>query len=163
MIPRILLFLACLAAGFLAQELVPAPRPLQSPIATSRKSLYDGYATSAAILRAHARVESDEMDWAVGDDGRSRGRMQICETFHEARAAAYGNYDPHNCFDAIRIADRIWQANAHYFEHVSPRGDPDVWANRRLDLTISSYCSGIRGTKKNGVNWGYVKRVRRWL
>lgn len=159
MILRALLALLILAAGFALQEL--APRPPASAAPVPPRTLYDGYTTPAAILRAHAVVESGEADWAIGDDGKSRGRLQINEQFHAQRAAKFGPYDPHNCFDALRVADGIWQGNARYFAAIVPRGDPDTWAGRREDLTIAAYRQGVGGVRKDGATYWYVERVRR--
>jgi len=140
-------------AALLAIPRQPPPAADPSPPSAPR-SIYDGYATPAAILRAHARAESDEMDWAIGDDGKSRGRMQINETFHIARAARWGEYDPHNCFDAIRIADRIWQDNYARFAAMG-------MADRECDdLTIAAYRQGFQGVVDKGPTAWYIKRVR---
>ncbi len=148
-----------LLAIVLQPILYPESKPEPCVPATPR-SLYDGYATPAAILRAHARVESDEMDWAVGDDGISHGRMQLNETYHEARARAWGEYDPHNCFDALRVADGIWQENYRYWSELVPYDEPDR-ARVVEDLTIASYQRGREGVRKLGPIWDYVNKVRR--
>jgi hypothetical protein len=137
----------------LACEYAPEPVAPSPP----KRTLYDGYATPAWILRAHARAESDETDWAIGDDGRSRGRMQINEDYHAERAAAWGEYDPHNVYDALRIADRVWQENARHFAEAW-RGDPDTWAARRFELTVAAYRQGWRGASRGATYW-YFERV----
>jgi hypothetical protein len=149
-----------LIAVLLSPIIYPEPELSQSFIATSCKSIYDGYATPAAILRAHARVESDEMDWAIGDDGKSRGRMQINESFHAGRAAAFGEYDPHNCFDALRVADGIWHENFVYWSELVPYDEPDR-ARVIEDLTIASYQRGRDGVRRLGPIWEYVEKVRK--
>jgi len=148
-------------ATLLSGVMRPTVAPDTPPAASRPASLYDGYATPAAILRAHARVESDEMDWAIGDGGRSHGRMQINETFRAERVRAWGEYDPHNCFDAVRIADRIWQENAKAFPSGPTRGPPETWARQREDLTIAAYRQGVAGVLRNGPTMWYVERVTR--
>jgi len=137
------LAVAAVALGVLLQSLVPEPLR-QVAIVDCDRTIYDGYATPAAILRAHARAESDEADWAVGDDGISRGRLQINERYHAERAELYGEYDPANCFDALRVASGIWQDNARHFA-LAWRGDPDTWAVRRFELTVCAYRQGWAG------------------
>lgn len=100
------------------------------------------------------------MDWAIGDDGKSRGRMQINEVYHAQRAAQFGEYDPHNCFDALRVADGIWQENFAYWSALVPYDEPDR-ARVVEDLTIASYQRGREGVRKYGPIWEYVNKVRR--
>jgi hypothetical protein len=149
------LCIAMVALSVVLEELVPEP-PAPAVPAPAR-TLYDGYATPAWILRAHARAESDEEDWAIGDDGISWGRMQINERYHAERAALYGEYDPANCFDALRVASGIWQANARHFTEAW-RGDPDTWAARRFELTVCAYRQGWRGASRGATYW-YFERV----
>jgi hypothetical protein len=149
------LSVAAVVLGVLLQGLVPEPPAAPAP--APARTLYDGYATPAWILRAHACAESDEMDWAVGDDGISRGRMQLNERYHAERATAWGEYDPANCFDALRVADGIWQANARHFAEAH-RGDPDTWAARRFELTVCAYRQGWRGASRGATYW-YFERV----
>jgi hypothetical protein len=138
------------------------PAPTVPPtFAPAPRTIYDGYATLAAILRAHARAESDEMDWAIGDQGRSHGRMQLNETYHAERAAKWGEYDPHKATDAIRIADRIWQENYEALGHVPYYGPPETWQRQREDLTIAAYRQGLAGVLANGATRWYIERVRR--
>lgn len=146
----------------IALSLIIYPELAPEPVPSAPRSLYDGYATPAAILRAHACVESDEMDWAVGDDGMSRGRMQINESFHAERAAAFGEYDPHNCFDALRVADGIWQENFIYWSELVPYDEPDR-ARVIEDLTIASYQRGREGVRMLGPIWEYVHKVRKGM
>jgi hypothetical protein len=87
--------------------------------------------------------------------------MQINETFRAERVRAWGEYDPHNCFDAVRIADRIWQENAKAFSSRPMRGPPETWARQREDLTIAAYRQGVAGVLRNGPTMWYVERVRR--
>jgi hypothetical protein len=149
------LCIATVVLSVVLEELVPEPPAPDVP--SPARTLYDGYTTPAWILRAHARAESDEMDWAVGDDGISRGRMQINERYHAERAALYGEYDPANCFDALRVANGIWQANARHFA-LAWRGDPDTWAARRFELTVMAYRQGWRGASRGATYW-YFERV----
>lgn len=80
-----------------------------------RMGPYEGYLTQEWILRGIAIVESGENDRAVGDDGISVGRMQINERYHAERAAKWGEYDPRDADDAIRIASCIIQENMTHF------------------------------------------------
>lgn len=152
-----------LLAVVLSSAIRPASAPLPEPAPHAERpaSIYDGYATPAAILRAHARVESDEMDWAIGDQGRSRGRMQINESFRAERVRKWGEYDPHKAEDAIRIASEIWQENAKAFAERPMRGHPETWARQREDLTIAAYRQGVAGVLRDGATMWYVERVRR--
>ncbi len=123
-----------------------APPP-QAQRRAASVSIYDGYKTPAAILRGIARAESDEIDSAIGDDGISIGRMQLNERFHAPRAAAWGEYDPRNPFDAIRIADHILQVNFR--------------ALGSWNLAIAAYRQGVDGVRRNGPARWYIERVRR--
>jgi hypothetical protein len=111
--------------------------------------LYDlavaGTIVPADILRAVAMAESDEKDWAIGDGGKSRGRMQINEEFRETRLSAFGYYNPHCPFDSTRIAALILQK--HY----------QAFGNWRL--AISAYNQGAGGTRRYGERLAYLTRV----
>lgn len=100
----------------------------------------------ADILRGIAITESNENDRAIGDDGISKGRMQINETFHNERAEKYGDYDPFNPLDAAIIAGYI------FMENLSRLKDSDS--------AIAAHRQGIRGVRKNGPAAWYVKRVK---
>lgn len=116
-------------------------------------SIYDlavrGTCVPACILEAIAKVESNEIDSAIGDDGRSLGRMQINEDFRELRVAAYGKYDPHNPYDSTRIAALILQD--HYIEF------------RSWPYAISAYNQGAGATRKKGLRLDYLSKVERKL
>lgn len=137
---------ALIALLLLCGSSIYSAPPPQAQRRAASVSIYDGYKTPAAILRGIARAESDETDSAIGDDGISIGRMQLNERFHALRAAAWGEYDPRNPFDAIRIADHILQDDYGYF-HSWP-------------LAVAAYRQGIAGVLRDGATMWYVERVR---
>jgi len=100
----------------------------------------------ANILKAIAITESNENDDAVGDDGISRGRMQLNELYHDERVMKYGEYDPHNSLDSVIIAGFLFMDNLNYF------GD--------IDKAIAAYRQGVSGVKEHGDTEWYVKRVK---
>lgn len=100
----------------------------------------------ANILKAIAITESNENDDAVGDDGISRGRMQLNELYHDERVMKYGEYDPHNSLDSVIIAGFLFMDNLNHF------GD--------VDKAIAAYRQGVSGVKEHGVTEWYVKRVK---
>lgn len=116
-------------------------------------SIYDlavrGTCVPACILEAIAKVESNEIDSAIGDDGRSLGRMQINEDFRELRVAVYGKYDPHNPYDATRIAALILQDHFRTF--------------RSWPYAVSAYNQGAGATRKKGLRLDYLSKVERKL
>lgn len=107
--------------------------------------LYSGYATPANILRGIARVESDEQDKALGDDGLSRGRMQLNKRYDAERADKWGRFDPFIAADAIRIADCILMENLRLL---------GSW-----DAAITAYRWGVTGEKRHGIDRAYVDKV----
>lgn len=100
----------------------------------------------ANILKAIAITESNENDDAVGDDGISRGRMQLNELYHDERVMKYGEYDPHNSLDSVIIAGFLFMDNLNHF------GD--------VDKAIAAYRQGVSGVKEHGDTEWYVKRVK---
>lgn len=100
----------------------------------------------ADILRGIAITESNENDRAIGDDGISKGRMQINETFHNERAKKYGDYDPFSPLDAAIIAGYIFMEN---FSRL-----------KDSDSAIAAHRQGVRGVRENGPADWYVKRVK---
>ena len=105
----------------------------------------EGTIVPALILRAVARAESDELDHAVGDGGLSLGRFQLYEVYHSLRAAAWGEYDPHDPEQSGRIAARY--LDDCYAEF-------GCWL-----LAIAAYRQGIAGVRRNGPTMWYVERV----
>lgn len=105
-----------------------------------------GTCVPADLLRAVAMVESDELDHAIGDGGRSRGRMQINEVYRAERISLFGGeYDPHNPYDATRLAALI--LDRHYQEF----GD---WPR-----AVSAYNQGSWATRRRGVRREYLRLV----
>lgn len=100
----------------------------------------------ANILRGIAITESNENDRAIGDDGISKGRMQINETFHDERAKKYGDYDPFSPLDAAIIAGYIFMDN---FSRL-----------KDSDSAIAAHRQGVRGVRENGPAAWYVRRVK---
>ena len=105
-----------------------------------------GYATPAWILRGIAIAESGERDNAIGDDGISRGRMQLNRHYDAERRAKWGAFDPFSPHDAIRIADCILMANLR--------------ALGSWDLAIVGYRQGVAGVRRNGLCEWYVRRIK---
>lgn len=103
---------------------------------------------SADILRGIARVESDERDYVVGDDGISVGRMQINERWREERVRKYGEYDPRDAFDAVFITAKIFNDNLKILGSE--------------DLAIAAHRQGVNGVLKNGASEWYIDRVRKY-
>jgi len=99
------------------------------------------------ILRGIAIAESGEHDNAIGDGGESIGRFQLREIYHEARAAAWGEYDPRDSTEAAIIAGRILMDN------FARLGD--------MDLAIAAYRQGVGGVMRDGATGWYVERVRK--
>ena len=148
LIPFIVLSLS-LAAPF-RPFVDPGPDPWIRPPPAS--GLYDlavrGTCVPAELLRAIAMAESDEIDEAIGDDGRSRGRMQINEDFRAARIELIGgSYDPHNPYDSTRLAALILD------EHFREFGD---WPR-----AVSAYNQGAAATRRRGVRPEYLRRVEK--
>ncbi|GAB6276273.1 MAG: hypothetical protein SAMD01599839_08130 [Rectinema sp.] len=100
----------------------------------------------ADILRGIAITESNENDRAIGDDGISKGRMQINETFHDERAKKYGDYDPFSPLDAAIIAGYI------FVENYSRLKDSDS--------AIAAHRQGVDGVRKYGPTKWYIDRVK---
>ena len=159
----ILLAIVALAMGIAPYK--PLPMVHADGFTFCRPSLYQ-YASlqtgvNADTLQGIAKVESDETDSAIGDDGISMGRFQINERHHKMRAAAWGKYDPFEPMQAATIAGHILVENAAYFAKVSRVCDPSTWTERRNELTIASYRQGIGGVKYNGATYWYIERCRR--
>jgi len=100
----------------------------------------------ANILKAIAITESNENDGAVGDDGTSRGRMQLNELYHDERVMKYGEYDPHNSLDSVIIAGFL------FMDNLNRLGD--------VDKAIAAHRQGVSGVKEHGDTEWYVKRVK---
>lgn len=107
-----------------------------------------GTLVTASLLQAIAIAESGEVDTAVSPDGWDRGRMQIREEFRGGRIALIGyEYDPHDPYDATRLAALILQ------EHFERFG---CWR-----LAVSAYNRGAGWVAKNGVCSEYCLKV--WI
>ena len=100
----------------------------------------------ANILKAIAIIESNENDDAVGDDGISRGRMQLNELYHDERVMKYGEYDPHNSLDSVIIAGFL------FMDNLNRLGD--------VDKAIAAHRQGVSGVKEHGDTKWYVQRVK---
>ena len=131
--------------------LTSAAMPFHAAPATLRKppyglGIYDGYKTPAWILKGLARAESCERDDAIGDGGESRGRFQLREIYHAARAMAWGEYDATWPNDSARIASCIYQDNL-------ARLGGNVY------LALAAHRQGAAGVKADGPAMWYVERV----
>jgi len=109
--------------------------------------LYEGYATPEWILKGIARTESGERDRAIGDDGISLGRMQLNSRFAVERYWKYGDFNPFDAEDAVRITSCIYQ------ENLKKLGDPYA--------AIAAHRLGVTGVREHGYGDWYVMRV--WI
>jgi len=100
----------------------------------------------ANILRAIAITESNENDDAVGDDGISRGRMQLNELYHDERVMKYGEYNPFNSLGSVVIAGFL------FMDNLVRLGD--------IDKAIAAHRQGVNGVRKYGASEWYVNRVK---
>jgi len=101
----------------------------------------------AKVLQAIAIVESDELDNAIGDEGKSRGRMQLNETFRAERVKKYGNYDPNDPEQSVKVSGFIFVENLQRL--------------RSLDAAIAAHRQGVCGIRKHGITSWYVDRVKK--
>lgn len=100
----------------------------------------------AWILKGIAVTESNERYTAVGDDGKSKGMMQLNEAFHEERAKKYGEYDPFNPLESLIVSGKL------YIDNLRILGSQD--------LAIAAHRQGIDGVRKYGASEWYVKKVK---
>ena len=100
----------------------------------------------AYILRAIAITESNENSDAIGDDGMSKGLMQLNEKFHKERADKYGEYDPFIPLDSLIIAGYL------YMDNLRKLGDHD--------LAIAAHRQGVDGVRKYGASKWYINKVK---
>ena len=100
----------------------------------------------ANILKAIAITESNENDDAVGDDGISRGRMQLNELYHDERVMKYGEYNPFNSLESVVIAGFL------FMDNLVRLGD--------IDKAIAAHRQGVNGVRKYGASEWYVNRVK---
>jgi hypothetical protein len=138
-----LAFLCVSSARVLTREIPAAP----TPEPTLYERCVEGTIVPALLLRAIARAESDECDWAIGDGGMSIGRFQLCEVYHAARSRAWGMYSPTIPEQAGRIAALYLQDCLRAFPGDEARG-------------IAAYRQGVYGVKRDGPTLWYVERVR---
>ncbi|MGL5913520.1 MAG: transglycosylase SLT domain-containing protein [Bacteroidales bacterium] len=97
------------------------------------------------ILEGLAFAESSFRQFALGDDGNSKGMFQINEYYREERLQKFGYYDPYNVEDSCYVAGMILS------ENYKKLGD---WG-----LAVASYRQGVYGVKSNGASMWYVNRV----
>jgi len=140
------LLLALLLTAPLAAE--PAP------------SIFSGYATPAPILRGIVLTESSGRPHVVGDDGLSEGAAQLNRRYHAERAYWWGDFDPYNLRDAIRITDGLFQANLRALQMAEGCIDPSTWAATRELIAIAAHRQGLWGALRDGATGWYVSRVR---
>lgn len=140
------LFLFLSIALLTSSAISPGPSAIRARC-PERLGYYDGYLTPASILQGIARAESTERDGAIGDDGISRGRMQLNSHYDAPRARAWGKFDPFSPIDSVRIASCIFQDNLKQLG-----GDED--------LAIAAYRQGVGGVLRDGPTGWYVARVR---
>ena len=142
------LIVAAVAFPFpsIEREKIEEPAPLPK-VETLYDKCVSGTIVPAARLRAHAIVESDERDDAIGDGGKSLSRFQLYEVYHDYRAAKWGAYNVNDPEQAGRIAALYIQETINAFP-----GDPD--------MQITAYCFGIEGARRHGVDMVYVARVK---
>ena len=138
------LLLASVAPYRPAPSVIPA-RSRESLTVYSLASIITG--APEEMLRGIAFAESGGRDSAIGDGGESIGRFQLREVYHEARAAAWGEYDPRDPCEAAIIAGRILMSN------FAQLGD--------MDLAVAAYRQGVEGVRRDGATGWYVAKVRR--
>lgn len=102
--------------------------------------------TPAKILKAIAKVESEENDKATGDGGKSKGRMQLNEKWRAYRVGKYGHYDPRDPQDSVMLSAIIFQ------EHLNILGS--------VDAAIAAHNQGLASVQQNGIYYTYVKKVK---
>jgi hypothetical protein len=133
-----------------AKLLLPEARVELPEVEVRVLTLYDvcveGTLVPADLLRAVAIVESGERDDAVGDGGKSFGRFQLYEVYHQQRAEAWGEYLPTDPIQAGRIA-------ALYLQDciIAYSGD--------IERGICSYRQGVQGVADDGATIWYYERV----
>lgn len=135
--------------------------PIVADAGQPKPSLFEGYATSASILCGLAMAESSGNARAIADDGISEGGLQLNRRFQPERSLWWGSYDPYNLADAVRITDRLYQANLRALLRNEGSIDPSTWETRREDIAIAAHRQGLRGALEHGLGWWYVERVRR--
>lgn len=78
----------------------------------------------------------------IGDFG-----LHELPSYHAERALKWGEYNPYCPLQSAIIAGRI------IMENYQLTGD--------MDQSISAYRRGLTGTRRDGVNWVYVEKVKR--
>lgn len=124
----------------------PEPKPASIIQWTIYEIAEDITGAPAHILRGIAIAESNEDDAAIGDDGISKGRMQINELYHEERAKKYGEYNPHDPQESVVLAGFI------LMENLARLGN--------MDTAIAAYRQGVFGVKENGPTQWYIDKVK---
>lgn len=97
----------------------------------------------------------------TGDDGLSRGGAQLNRKYDRERADRWGAFDPYNLADAIRITDRLFQANLYALQLAEGCIDPSTWERKREDIAIGAHRRGLWGALTHGADGWYLDRVRR--
>lgn len=97
------------------------------------------------ILYGIAFAESTGNQFAIGDDGISKGRFQINEKFHAYYAALYGEYDPFCPLESAILTGRI------YLDNLKALGN--------VEDAIAAHRQGRTGVRRSGRTQWYVDRV----
>lgn len=121
------------------------PLALQQLAPTAYERAEQRTGVSSFLLHAIAIVESNESDNAIGDDGKSIGRMQLNESFHEERARKFGEYNPYDAYDATYIAGMIYRENYNILKDECK--------------AIAAYRQGVHGVQTRGADSVYVNKV----
>lgn len=121
------------------------PLVQQKPAPTAYERAEQRTGVSSFLLHAIAIVESNENDAAIGDDGKSIGRMQLNEAFHKERAKKFGEYNPYDVYDATYIAGMIYRENYNILK--------DEYK------AIAAYRQGVHGVQTRGADSVYVNKV----
>jgi len=121
------------------------PLVQQKPAPTAYERAEQRTGVSSFLLHAIAIVESNENDVAIGDDGKSIGRMQLNEVFHKERAKKFGEYNPYDAYDATYIAGMIYRENYNILK--------DEYK------AVAAYRQGVHGAQTRGADSVYVNKV----
>ena len=121
------------------------PLVQQKPVLTAYERAEQRTGVSSFLLHAIAIVESNESDNAIGDDGKSIGRMQLNEVFHKERAKKFGEYNPYDAYDATYIAGMIYRENYNILKDECK--------------AVAAYRQGVHGVQTRGADSVYVNKV----
>lgn len=103
----------------------------------------------AWILEGIAMAESGGINLAIGDGGKSKGLMQLNESYRKERVQKYGEYDPFDPLESLIISGKL------YIDNLKLLGSED--------LAIAAHRQGVSGVRKYGPSYWYIKKVKNIL